>query len=146
MSKQKKPKTSDGIVYRDPKTGQSISKYKPEYDQLLLDHLSEGYSFESFAAIAKVNRDTLYEWEKKHKSFAEAKQLGVAKSLLFWEKMGMAGMVGKIDKFNVTSWIFNMKNRFGWRDRQEIKKLEKDQDFGEVTHEKIMQYIEGKKF
>lgn len=120
-------------------------KYRPEFDKLLLDHLSEGLSFASFAAVINVNRDTLYEWAKNIPSFREAKELGNDKSLLFWERMGMAGTVGKIDKFNTATWIFNMKNRFGWRDRQEVKNIDsKEDDFGGViTHEKIMRYIEG---
>ena len=41
-----------------------------------------------------------------------------------------------------------MKNRYGYRDRHEVRNLEgKEDDFsGVVTHEKIMKYIEGKEF
>lgn len=94
------------------------SKYKPEYCEMLVKHMSDGLSFESFAAVAKVNRDTLYEWLKVHDSFAKAKADGFSENLLFYEKIGRAGMTGKLPGFNITAWIFNMKNRHGWRDRQ----------------------------
>jgi hypothetical protein len=34
--------------------------------------------------------------------------------------MGIAGSSGKLKGFQTGAWIFNMKNRFSWRDRQEI--------------------------
>lgn len=94
------------------------SKYKPEFCALLIKHMSDGLSFESFAAVAKVNRDTLYEWVKAHEDFREAKAEGLSENLLFYEKTGRAGMLGKLPGFNITAWIFNMKNRHGWRDKQ----------------------------
>ena len=123
------------------------SKYRPEFDALLRAHLSEGYSFGAFAKIAQVNQDTLYKWVKLFPSFREAKEEGTQCGLFFWEGMGIAGAAGKVKNFNVAAWIFNMKNRFGWRDRQEIKNVGPDGEFSEVvTHDKIMAYIEGKKF
>ena len=29
-------------------------------------------------------------------------------------------MLGETKKFNVTAWIFTMKSRFGWRDRNDV--------------------------
>lgn len=94
------------------------SKFKPEYCALLIDHMKEGLSFESFGAVVKVNRDTLFEWAKVHPEFKQAKEEAYALNLLFYEKIGRAGMTGKLKDWNVTAWIFNMKNRHGWRDRQ----------------------------
>ena len=94
------------------------SKYKPEFCDLLIKHMADGLSFESFGAVAKVHKDTLYEWLKVHPEFVEAKAEAWAENLLFYEKVGRAGMTGKLDGFNVTAWIFSMKNRHGWRDRQ----------------------------
>ena len=94
------------------------TKYRPEYCRELIDHMSEGYSFESFTAVASVHKDTLYEWVKVHPEFKEAKDTAFSKNMLFYEKVGCRGMLGEIDGWNVTAWIFNMKNRHGWRDRQ----------------------------
>lgn len=40
-------------------------------------------------------------------------------SVAWWEKSGRLGAVG-VNKINPTVWIFNMKNRAGWADKQEI--------------------------
>jgi hypothetical protein len=101
------------------------TKYKPEYCKLLIDHMAEGYSFESFAGIVGVSKQTIYDWLERHVEFLDAKRQAFAKSRLFWERAGISGMYmgGKDNPFNSTVWVFNMKNRFGWRDniKQEIE-------------------------
>lgn len=94
--------------------------YKPEYDEMLITHMSEGMSYESFAGKIGAYKQTLYNWEKSQPTFLDAKREAWEKSRYFWEKIGVGGAVGKVNGFNVTAWIFNMKNRFGWRDRTDI--------------------------
>lgn len=93
--------------------------YRPEYCKMLIDHMSNGMSFESFAANIDTHRGVLYQWETVHSEFADAKQKGQEMCLSFWEKMGVVGAAGK-NKTNPALWIFNMKNRFRWVDRHEI--------------------------
>lgn len=94
--------------------------YKNEYCQQLVDHMAEGFSFETFAATIDCNRDTLYEWCKVHKEFSDAKKDGMDKSQIYFEKLGKAAMLGKIEGFSASVWIFSMKNRFRWQDKVEI--------------------------
>ena len=102
---------------RTIKTGRP-SAYKSEYCQMLIEHMKQGLSIESFAGVVGVNRDTLYQWNKVHPEFSDTLKRGTDLSLLFYEKFGVAIMAGKVDRANVTAWIFNMKNRFKWRDVQ----------------------------
>lgn len=101
------------------KQGRPPKPYKPEYDELLIDHLSQGYSFESFGGVVMVGKTQLYEWVKNHESFSNAKNIGTSASLLWHEKTlnSMANTPMK-DK-NVTALVWGMKNRFGWRDKKE---------------------------
>lgn len=105
------------------KSGRPIgrpTKYKAEYCDLLVKHMKDGFSFESFGAHPVcVHKDTLYEWVKKHDEFADAKKRAEIECLKFWERIGIRGATGKIANFNAASFIFNMKNRFKWTDRQE---------------------------
>ena len=105
------------------------SKYKPEYCSKLVEHMAQGLSFESFAAVIKVNRDTLNEWAKVHDEFSVAKKEALDANLLFWEKHGIDGLYSTSEydretgntiskSLNATVWIFNMKNRHKWRDKQ----------------------------
>lgn len=92
------------------------SKFKAEYCQLLIDHMTEGYSFESFAATIDVAESTIYEWANNFPEFSEAKQIAFSKSRLTMERVGFAGEMAP------AVWIFSMKNRFPkeWRERKEI--------------------------
>lgn len=104
------------------------SKYKPEYCEQLIEHMSNGYSFDSFAGVVEVNQDTLHEWTKVHEDFSESKKIAFSKSQIFWEKIGIDNIVNTSESFgegqsisktlNASAWIFNMKNRFKWKDKQ----------------------------
>jgi len=95
-------------------------KYKEKFCADLLEHMGEGLSFACFAAKCGVTRATLYRWRDQYPEFKEAYEIGYCLSMLFWEKMGIAGTQGSIG-FNTGSWCFNMKNRFGWKDKQETE-------------------------
>ena len=112
------------------------TKYKPEYCGLLIEHMATGLSFEAFAGVIEVCEDTLYEWAKVQPEFSEAKKMAFAKNRIFWEKLGVdhilntesgfgSKMVNK-KSLNSTVWIFNMKNRFGWRDRREVENTNRE--------------------
>lgn len=96
------------------------TKYHKKFCEQLVDHMKKGLSFESFAADCECHKETLYEWVNQHPEFSEAKKRGTAFSSKRWEEIGMAGMAGKIKGFNAAVWIFNMKNRFHWRDKREL--------------------------
>lgn len=101
------------------------TKYKPEYCDMLIKHMSKGFSYESFAGVVDVDRDTLYAWEKVQPQFSDSKKKAFAKCMLFWENKGILGQdFGK--DFNAAVWCFNMKNRFGWKDKFEADISTKD--------------------
>ncbi len=52
---------------------------------------------------------------------AENLEAAAREGLLVWEQLGLQGAKGEIAKFSATAWMFNMKNRAGWRDRQETR-------------------------
>lgn len=109
-------------------------KYKPIYCKMLVEHMAEGLSYETFAAKVGVCRDTLYDWEKVYPDFLYTKRQAMEISQLWWEKAGINGLytiteIGEGNqrtviekKINQAIWIFNMKARFHWKD--EGKKLE----------------------
>jgi len=98
--------------------------YKPEYCAEAIDYIGHGKSKEAFAGHIGVAVSTVYLWLDKHPEFSEAVKRGEAMSQDFWEELGLVGTTeGK--NFNATTWIFNMKNRFKWKDRHDITSEDK---------------------
>ncbi len=92
------------------------SKYTSAFCNQVIELMSKGYSKEAVAGELGISRDTFYQWSKDHKEFSDTIKRGSAQSALYWEKIGMEGMLGKITGFRPAVWIFIMKNRFGYRD------------------------------
>jgi hypothetical protein len=60
---------------------------------------------------------------KKHPEDFDTQKIEQAERqcIRFWEEMGKDGAAGKIKNFNPAAWIFNVKNRLRWKDKQEIE-------------------------
>lgn len=126
------------------------SKYRKPYCKMLLDHMEAGLSYEAFAGLIRVSKDTLYEWEKKHPEFSDAKRIGESLARIYWEKVGRDGLYNETIKdndgmtvtrsINSTIWIFTMKNRLGWRDQKDVKAVVETKDLDQET--KIKQRAE----
>lgn len=108
------------------------SDYDPIYCNMLIEHMSKGFSFKSFAGKIGVNNKTLYNWAEQHEEFFHAKSIGQEKSRLFWEQQGIDGLHDQYHKtedgmttlkLNSTVWRLNIMNRFpdDWRERSETK-------------------------
>lgn len=122
------------------------SKYKTKYCDMIIDHMAEGYSFESFGAIIDVNQDTLHEWAKRHEEFSEAKKLAFTKSRYYWEKTGIEGLQTTVMRkgnmtvtktLNVRVWELNLKSKFKeWRnvDKSEDQDPQNRAPFQLVIH------------
>ena len=108
------------------KMGRPRRECLPEYSEMLIEHMEKGFSFESFAGVLRTGKEQIYRWLEENEEFRNAKKIADMLCLLRWEKIGMAGMMGKtkdmdIKKFNAAIFCFNMKNRFGWRDKVETE-------------------------
>lgn len=76
------------------------TKYKPEYCQQLIDWMSKGNSFWSFAAECDVCFDTLSEWTRVYPEFSEAKRSGYSKLLKFDEQLALTGSSGQLTRIS----------------------------------------------
>lgn len=104
------------------------SDYLPEYCQMLLEHMSEGFSYETFAAKIDTCRQTLYNWEKEYPEFLDTKRIAIEKCQLWWEKRGMDLYSSKEGpNLQASLWMFQMKARFRWKD-QDPKGDEQDKN------------------
>ena len=105
---------------RPPKRRGPPSKYKPEFAEQLPEMYAEGQSVAEVCKKLGVYKEAYYKWVKKHEEFGIAHARGMELCEAWWTGIGRAGALGKIN-VNPTMWIFNMKNRFGWRDKKETE-------------------------
>lgn len=94
------------------------TKYDPAMCKEVVRWMGMGYSKEATAAALNIGKTSFFKYIDEFPEFANAVREGESRNLLFWEGAGLSGMYA--EKFSAPVWIFNMKNRFKWSDRQEI--------------------------
>lgn len=100
------------------------TKYKRAYCQMVIDHMEQGFSFESFAGLIGTHKQTIYDWRNTHPEFSDSVKIAFEKCRVWWEKQGMEGLWStKEGTFNSSNYIFQMKNRFRdeWKDKHETE-------------------------
>lgn len=110
-------------------------KYRAEFCQGVISHMEKGKSITSFAAQCNVSKKTLYEWLQQYPEFKEAKAIGEAKSVAWWEDLGQGAVTGQVPGFQQAAYIFTMKCRFGkfgYRDDVQV-----DDDGDETTLQNV---------
>jgi len=93
-----------------------MAKYKEEFADQLPTMFANGESVAEVCQVLGVTRRAFYDWVDKYPEFAAAYEEGKGASEAWWTKLGRAGATGKVG-IQPTVWIFNMKNRFDWRDK-----------------------------
>ena len=85
--------------------------------EIAIELMSEGASKTEVAAEIGITRDTFHRWVKENPLFSDTIKRGEQLSQRWWERHGRTQLEN--GKFNSTLWYMNMKNRFGWRDKQD---------------------------
>lgn len=109
VSEPKKEKPA-GYVFGRP------IEYKPEYCEMLIEHMSKGKSFESFGAVVNCGRATLYNWRRDHSDFLDAFNTAREKHLEYMESLATEHLVEHFQgpKLNTGLYKLFMVNIHGW--------------------------------
>jgi len=106
------------LVILEKKNGRP-TKYSPKLCVLLPALFSNGESVSEVCAYLDITKETFFQWVKQYPEFSDSYKKGLELSEAWWTRIGRAGSIGKA-KIQPATWIFNMKNRFKWTDRQDI--------------------------
>lgn len=110
------------------------NKYKPEFCEIAEKVLANGESLAAICAEIRITRSTLYEWRDNHPEFNEAIQIGLQMAQRDWERIGRDGVLGNLEKFAGSPWIFTMKNRF----RDDYQEDKQDKTVSDTIVEKLL--------
>jgi orotate phosphoribosyltransferase-like protein len=93
--------------------------YTPDLCEKVIPLLKQGMSIAEIGLELDIGYSTIYAWMERFPDFKEAIKNGREYSKGWWEKNGRIALRDK--DFNSTLWYMNMKNRFGWKDKQETE-------------------------
>ena len=109
-------------------------KYKKIFCEEITEWLGKGYSYITWGPshTPRISVATMYEWEKSHPEWSEAKSIGYALGLKFFESLLISETVGVLPEqlkkmnskgINLTSVMFALKTRFH-KEYGEINKID----------------------
>lgn len=96
----------------------TVNDLPADWKQIIMDCGQEGGSAVEMRCLLGIGESawgTLLEDSEDFRGTVKAAQ---ALCEVWWERRGRDMATG--GDGNATVWIFNMKNRFGWRDKQEV--------------------------
>lgn len=119
-----------------PKEG--IEDLPEEWYNQILSLYREGASDVEIKALiydwrGSFSNDLWERWMKEEPQFSETIKTGRLISEAWWHKEGRTSLREK--EFNYTGWYMQMKNRFGWKDSQQIDTNIKFPDLPDINLE-----------
>lgn len=84
----------------------------------LSDLYREGQTLTEVVVKLKISKESYYKCCAISKRFKDAHNEGLRRAEAWWATLGRAGAAG-MKKIQPATYIFTMKNRFGWSDKRE---------------------------
>ena len=78
----------------------------------------KGASIIELSVCLEISRDTFYALSEREPEFSDTVKMCKEYSEAWWHERGRKNLTNPA--FSFTGWYMNMKNRFGWKDKQEI--------------------------
>lgn len=97
----------------------TLNELKEGWEAGVLELASQGASEVEIRDYLDISNDLFYRWMDEEPEFSEIIKRAKGKCQVWWEKNGRLNLENK--EFSYTGWYMNMKNRFGWADKQEVK-------------------------
>ena len=97
-----------------------IDRLKEGWQTRFIEMGKEGCSDVEIRAEFGISSDLWWRWIEEDEEFSATAKAAKSACHAKWEQMGRKMAFGEVEG-NPTTWIFNMKNRFNWRDKQDVE-------------------------
>ena len=94
----------------------TINDFPKDWEERIIELSNEGASITEIACYLEISKNTLKALTDRDEIFLTAIKKCKQLCETWWEKKGRKNMENK--DFNSTLWYMNMRNRFGWADKQ----------------------------
>ena len=94
------------------------TRYTKALAESLPSMFENGESVVEVCVALGISKQTFYRWCEEKPEFRDAYEKGLEVSEAWWSRLARGGSTGQV-KVQPATLIFNLKNRFGWKDRVE---------------------------
>ena len=91
-------------------SGRFEVKFQDEYCDMLIEHMADGFSFESFGKKIRTGARTLYYWVENYPDFADAKEIGDM-AALYADELKLERAKRGDKAINIIATMFSLKTR-----------------------------------
>ena len=112
------------------------------WKETIINLSKEGASIVELSVELNISRDTFYALSDREPEFFDTVKRCKELSEAWWKRKGRTELDNK--DFSYTGWYMNMKNRFGWADKKEIKeerKVETSIDYSKLDESTLKDII-----
>lgn len=96
-----------------------VADLPENWRSILMGDFEHGGSLEEARALLKISRTVHERLMKEDPDYVNVINEGLELSKAWWLKQGRLNLFTEPKSFNSVLWYMNMKNRWGWSDRQE---------------------------
>jgi hypothetical protein len=97
----------------------TINDLPKNWKRIVENEFKEGASQKEVMALLGIGSQLFYDLLKRDEEFSNTIKRFLELSEAWWLREGRKNLKNK--KFSPVLWYMNMKNRFGWADKQEIQ-------------------------
>ena len=119
-----------------------LSDLREDWKDAIIELSTEGASIVELAVLLNISRDTFYALSDREPEFFDTVKKSKELCEAWWKRKGRTELDNK--DFSYTGWYMNMKNRFGWADKKEIKeerKVETSIDYSKLDESTLKDII-----
>jgi len=96
-----------------------LTDLRKDWKKSIIELSKQGASIVELSVLLDISRDTFYALSDREPEFSDTVKKCKQYCEAWWLSKGRTELENK--EFSYTGWYMNMKNRFSWADKKEIK-------------------------